>query len=193
MAGEKAFSLVCAVLTVLLVRGNLVQMKPPSISCSLGETGFLNSSLVELIRYSDVVLAGRVIDTERGEFGGSNAIVSYFFAYKTDGLLIRRLVWYTTVVGFSSPPPRGQLNLFFLMRQPTTMTLSLLCMSNNSAIWSENSINYIKEASRSESNQFHEKYAKFVMLGHVQKQLRNNDCMVIESVGSIILHNCMQG
>jgi len=140
---------VCAFISFLLFHSNLaVQMPVATISCSIGKAGFTNSSLDELIRYSDVILAGRVSRVERGEFWGYETTVSYFLALKSDVLLKKKLAWYAAVEGFNSLP-RMFLNIFFLMRHSSTLKLSLLCMSNDTFLFTQGTIDYIKAEARS--------------------------------------------
>ena len=140
---------VCATISLLL-RSNLAQISNTTVSCSMGEAGFTSSSLDELIRYSDVILAGRVSRIERGEFWEHNATVSYFLALKSDALLIKKLAWFATVEGFDSIPRMYQFNIFFLMRHSSTMKLSLLCMSSDRFLFTLATIDYIKAEARSE-------------------------------------------
>lgn len=147
MSSEKTLILLSATLALLLLQGNRVYMQAATLSCVMGEPNFTNHALDTMIHYSDVVMVGRVTSTGEGEFGAYTAVLSYYFAYKSDGFLHRRVVWYTRIVDFTSLPAVGQLGIFFLIRHPSTMQLSLLCMSIE--IIDEKTIQYIKEVGRS--------------------------------------------
>lgn len=86
----------------------------------------VNLSLDDTIHLSDVVLSGRIVAVAKGEFDTHTAVVSYYYSYKNDGLLPRRLFWSTSVTNFSPAPQLGQLGMFFLFREPN-MQLALFC------------------------------------------------------------------
>ncbi len=139
-----------AVLILLFLQCSQVQLQGVPVQCSMGEAGFMDLTLNELVGYSDVVTAGRVRKTERGEFGKFNADITYFFIWKSDAFVYKRLAYHTSVVGFSKPPAMRTLNMFFLMRQPSTLKLSLLCMSNSIDLLRVETIEAIKQIGRSE-------------------------------------------
>ena len=142
MSIEKILFLLSATLALLLLQGNQVYMQVANLSCTMGDMSFENSTLDLMIHSSDVVMSGRVRSAEEGEFGAYSAVVSYYFAYKTDGLLLRRTAWYTRIVDFVRLPSVGQVGIFFLIRHHT-MQLSLLCMSTEKL--DTETIKYIKD------------------------------------------------
>lgn len=107
---------------VLVLRGADSQVFP-----CYGTGGLdVNLSLEDTIHLSDVVLLGRIVAVKEGEFGTHTAVVSYYYSYKNDGLLPKRLFWSTSVKNFSPAPKVGQLGMFFLFREPS-MQLALFC------------------------------------------------------------------
>lgn len=99
----------------------------PSLPCYRGDN--YNETLDNTIHLSDVVLAGRIVSVEKGEFGTHSATVSYYYSYKSDGLLRRIVLWRTEVTNFVPAPQVGMLGIFFLFREPN-MQLSLFCMAS---------------------------------------------------------------
>lgn len=147
MSREKTLIVLSATLALLLLHGNPVYMQVANLSCFMGDANFNNSALDSMIHYSDVVMVGRASSAEEGEFGAYTVDVSYYFAYKTDGFLPKRIQGYTSIVDFISPPAVGQLGMFFLIRHQSTMQLSLLCMSTDEL--NKETIQYISDVGRS--------------------------------------------
>ncbi len=117
----------CGILAVLLLRSIGANEQP--LQCYRGNN--YNETLDNTIHLSDVVLAGRIISLKEGEFETHSAVVSYYYAYKSDGLLRSRAISRVKVSNFAfaeKPPAVGELGMFFLFREPN-MQLSLFCMS----------------------------------------------------------------
>lgn len=124
------------IFTVLLLRGleadsNSNSILQISLPCYRGDN--YNSTLDNTIHLSDVILAGRIISLEKGEFDTYTAAISYYYSYKNDGLLQRRALWRAKVTNFAPAPELGQLGMFFLFREPS-MQLSLFCMTTINAL-----------------------------------------------------------
>lgn len=111
---------------VLLLRG--LGADPQVLPCYRSGGENVNFTLDDTIHLSDVVVSGRIVTVKRGEFETHTAGVSYYYAYKSDGLLLRRFFWSTAVTNFSPAPQVGQLGIFFLFREPS-LQLALFCMT----------------------------------------------------------------
>lgn len=110
----------CAVLILQGIGANI-------LPCYSGDNN--NATLDNTIHLSDVVLVGRIVSLEEGEFGTHSAVISYYNTYKSDGLLLRVVLWRTKVTNFVPAPSLGQLGTFFLTREPN-MQLALFCMTS---------------------------------------------------------------
>ena len=116
---------------MLFLHGIRGTMQNESFPCSMGNN--FNETLNNTIHLSDVVMAGRIISVKEGEFGTFSAVVSYFYAYKSDQYLQRRALWRAEVTNFITRPAAGQLGIFFLFRQPN-LELSLFCVTLSSLL-----------------------------------------------------------
>lgn len=162
-------TILCAVV-VLLLQGIGANIQVP-LPCYRGDNN--NATLDNTIHLSDVVLSGRILSAEEGEFGTHSAVISYIYSYKSDGLLQRRALWRTKVTNFVPAPPIGQLSMFFLSREPS-LQLSLFCMT---------SINTLREYNPELSN---EAIIKHIVEVGTSKQ-SNHNCNILLCIA--ILNN----
>ena len=122
----------CKIITVCLF--SVLQLRGLDAGSSLqlpcyNSTGRdVNLPLDSIIHFSDVVLLGRIVAVEDGEFGTYTAVVSYYYSYKSDGLLPQTFFSSTSVANFILAPQRGQLGFFFTHREPT-MQLTSFCIT----------------------------------------------------------------
>jgi hypothetical protein len=86
----------------------------------------INLPLDQIIQLADVVLLGRIVAAGEGEFETHSAVLSYYYSYKSDGLLPRKFFWSTSVANYVLAPQKGQLGVFFLFREPS-MQLASFC------------------------------------------------------------------
>ena len=114
-----------SVLLVFLLRDVGADLQAP-LQCLMGNNS--NETLKNTIHLSDVVLAGRIIKVNEGEFGTYSAVLSYYYSYKSDSFLQLRAYGSAKVINFATSPTIGQFGNFFLFREPN-MQLSLFCMS----------------------------------------------------------------
>ena len=125
-------AIVC-VCWLLLLQG--IKTKSNPLPCYRGDNS--NATLDGTVHLSDVVLAGRIVSVENDEFDTHSAVISYYYSYKSDGLLQRRALWRVKVYNFVPAPEVGQLGMFFLFREPN-MQLSLFCMTQISTLMDYN-------------------------------------------------------
>lgn len=117
----------CSIITICLLA--LLQLRGLGadslhLPCYTSRGQDVNLPLKSIIHLSDVVVLGRIVAVERGEFNTYTAVVSYYYSYKTDGLLAKAFFSSTTVANFILAPQEGQLGFFFMHREPTMQLVS---------------------------------------------------------------------
>ena len=117
-------SIWCGTVIILLI---IQSTRADPLPCYRGDN--FNETLDNTIHMSDVILAGRIISEEKGEFATYSATVSYYYSCKSDELLHKNALSHSKVTNFASSPGTGMLGIFFLVREPS-MQLSLLCMTS---------------------------------------------------------------
>lgn len=115
-------------LIVLLI---MRYLRADTLPCHSGDN--FNQTLDDTIHISDVIITGRIVSVEMGEFGTYSATVSYYYSYKSDEFLLKKAFFQSKVTNFVVSPRTGMIGIFFLVRQPS-MQLSLVCMTSVSLL-----------------------------------------------------------
>ncbi len=114
-------------------------LRADPLLCYRGDN--FNQTLDNTIHLSDVILAGRIVSVEKGEFGTYSATVSYYYSYKSDEFLLKGAFSQSKVTNFVVSPKTGMIGIFFLVREPS-MQLSLLCMTSVNLLMQNSEVSY---------------------------------------------------